>query len=240
MEILGYIASFFVAVSLLMSSFLLLRVLNLIGAIAFVLYGVCIGSIPIVITNGFITLINIHYLVRMVRPDLNGIRYVPINAEKRHQIDAFITHNCEDIRRFFPDFRIEFLDEVFERGGTVFLAIRGANIAGFAVTESVPSPDLEPEEELRDLYRFVATDLFPERSLLIPIDYIRRKYRGLGLFRRLYRAIEEHRDGQIDFLLATIPSSARAHIRFLKKISYYVARTTGRYTLLVKDLRADV
>jgi len=238
-EIFGYIASLFVAISLLMSSFLLLRVLNLIGAVAFVIYGILLGSIPIVITNGFITAIDIWYLLRMLRPDLNGVRYIPVGPEKRHLVDDFVALNLEDIVTFFPDFRVERLGEVFRRGGTAFVAIRDLNIIGFALAEPVPQVESTRDADLRDLYGTIHRDLYPERSLLVPVDYIRRKYRGLGLFRRLYRAIEEHSEGQVEFLLATIPANARTHRRYLEKTAYKPVRETARWALLVKDLRAE-
>lgn len=238
-ELFGYIASFFVAISLLMNSFLLLRVLNLIGAVAFVVYGVLIGSIPIVITNSFITAIDVWYLVRMLRPDLNGIRYIPVGAEKRHQLDDFVALNLEDMISFFPDFRVERLDDLFVNGGTAFLAIRDLDVIGFALAEPVPAAELTRDAELRDLYKTINRDLYPERSLLVPVDYIRRKYRGFGLFRRLYRAIEEHSEGQVEFLLATIPLNARTHRRFLEKTAYKTVRETQNWALMVKDLRAE-
>jgi hypothetical protein len=238
-ELFGYIASFFVAISLLMSSFLLLRVLNLIGAIAFVVYGALLGSIPVVITNGFITIIDIYYLVRMLRPDLNGIRYIPIGVEKRHQIEDFVAHHLEDILSFFPEFKTDMLDDVFQRNGEAYLAIRGTSIAGFALVEPVPVPESTNDTELREMYTTIARDLFPDRSRFVPVDYMRKKYRGLGLFRRLYRAIEEHYGGTVEYLIALIPHRARAHRRFLERIDYHLVRESSRFVLLVKDLRAD-
>lgn len=238
-EMFGYIASFFVAISLLMSSFLLLRVLNLVGAVSFVVYGVLLGSVPIVITNGFITLINIWYLVRMLRPDLNGIRYIPVGPEKRHQVEEFAKLNLDDILLFFPGFRIEQLKELFTRGGTVLIAIRELEIIGFAIAEPVPTVESTPEPELREIYATIHRDLYPERSRLVPVDYIRRKYRGFGLFHMLYRAIEEHFEGSVEFLLATIPRSARAHLRYLEKTAYKPVRESEHWTLLVKDLPSE-
>ncbi|MEO1643805.1 MAG: hypothetical protein AAFR67_01365, partial [Chloroflexota bacterium] len=61
-EIVGYIASALVAVSLLMTSILRLRIINLIGAIVFVVYGVLIVAYPIVLTNAIIVCINVYQL----------------------------------------------------------------------------------------------------------------------------------------------------------------------------------
>jgi hypothetical protein len=66
-EIIGYVASVLVAVSLMMSKILTLRVVNLIGAATFALYGWLIGAAPVAAMNAFIVLINIYYLAQMFR-----------------------------------------------------------------------------------------------------------------------------------------------------------------------------
>lgn len=61
-ELLGYMASVFVAVSLMMRSLVKLRVINLVGAVLFTVYGLIIAAYPVAIVNGFIVLVNIYYL----------------------------------------------------------------------------------------------------------------------------------------------------------------------------------
>ena len=61
-ELLGYMASLFVAVSLMMRSLVKLRVINLIGAVLFTAYGLVIDAYPVAAVNGFIVLVNIYYL----------------------------------------------------------------------------------------------------------------------------------------------------------------------------------
>ena len=61
-EIIGYVASLLVAVSLMMRSVLKLRVINLLGAAVFTLYGLLIGAYPVAVMNLFIVLIDLYYL----------------------------------------------------------------------------------------------------------------------------------------------------------------------------------
>jgi hypothetical protein len=68
-ELIGYAASLLVAISLMMSAIVKLRVVNMIGALTFSVYGVLIGSIPVAAMNGFIVLINIYYLVQIYRDE---------------------------------------------------------------------------------------------------------------------------------------------------------------------------
>jgi uncharacterized protein with PQ loop repeat len=58
-EIVGYIASLFVLVSFLMKDIKKLRLINSVGCMLFVIYGVLLNfSIPIILTNTAILIIN--------------------------------------------------------------------------------------------------------------------------------------------------------------------------------------
>lgn len=61
-EIVGYFASFFVLLSFFNKDMRKLRLVNSLGCALFVLYGVLLGSIPIIITNVAILLVNGYYL----------------------------------------------------------------------------------------------------------------------------------------------------------------------------------
>jgi GNAT superfamily N-acetyltransferase len=102
LELLGYAASVLVAVSLMMSSILRLRLINLAGALAFALYGVLIQAYPVAAVNLFIVFINLYYLRQMlgteefftllrVRPDSEYLR-------------CFLDFHRAQVRRFFPGF----------------------------------------------------------------------------------------------------------------------------------------
>jgi hypothetical protein len=61
-EIVGYLASLFVLLSFLNKDLRKLRLVNSVGCLLFVAYGVLLGSIPIIITNTAILLVNGYYL----------------------------------------------------------------------------------------------------------------------------------------------------------------------------------
>jgi hypothetical protein len=64
-EIIGYTASSLVLISFLMRDVKKLRVINTIGCMVFIVYGILLGwSIPIIITNAAIVLINGYYLLK--------------------------------------------------------------------------------------------------------------------------------------------------------------------------------
>ena len=65
LEILGYVASLIVLISLIMSSVKRLRWINLIGSLVFAVYGFLIGALPVAIMNLGIVIINSYYLYTM-------------------------------------------------------------------------------------------------------------------------------------------------------------------------------
>ena len=67
-EWVGYIASLLLMISFLMKKINTLRIINSIGALLFVSYGIMlVTSWPIIITNTFILGINIFYLTKHFR-----------------------------------------------------------------------------------------------------------------------------------------------------------------------------
>ncbi len=61
-EYIGYMASFMVVISFTLNRIRSIRWVNLIGALLFMTYGLLIKSYPIVVTNIFLTLIQVYYL----------------------------------------------------------------------------------------------------------------------------------------------------------------------------------
>jgi len=104
-EMIGYAASILVAVSLMMSAIVKLRVVNLIGAFTFSVYGILIGSIPVAAMNGFIVLINIYYLVQIYRDE----EYFRLLAEdeKSNYTIAFLNYYKDHIKTYQPSYSFD-------------------------------------------------------------------------------------------------------------------------------------
>jgi hypothetical protein len=101
-EIVGYIASGLVAISLTMSSILRLRIINLVGAAFFSTYGLLIGAYPIVIVNIAIILINLYYLFQI----FTSREYFTL-LEVRHDseyLESFLRFHAAGIQKFLPGF----------------------------------------------------------------------------------------------------------------------------------------
>ena len=122
-ELIGYLGSALVVVSMLMTSVVRLRVINLIGSAIFTCYALLIRSYPTAVMNLFLVGINVYHLFRLLKvqkhydliPTDIGDRYVAYLLEK----------NMDDIHAWFPEF-------VLPEGGDVvaFLVCCDSNPAG--------------------------------------------------------------------------------------------------------------
>ena len=61
-EWVGYAASLFIVLSLTMTSIIKLRIINSIGCLLFIIYGLNLNAYPVVISNALIVMINIYNL----------------------------------------------------------------------------------------------------------------------------------------------------------------------------------
>ncbi len=102
LEIVGYAASGLIAISLMMSSILRLRLINMVGAVAFAIYGLLIQAYPVAVLNGLIALINVYHLRRMFQAK-EYYQLLPVRPESdflRHFLKVYRS----DIQRILPDF----------------------------------------------------------------------------------------------------------------------------------------
>lgn len=98
-EWIGYGASAIVLVSLLMSSLIKLRWINLVGSIIFSIYGYLIGSIPVMIMNMGIVAINSYYLSR-IYGSKEKFEILTIDQHSAFY-SKFMDYNKKEIRKFF-------------------------------------------------------------------------------------------------------------------------------------------
>jgi hypothetical protein len=131
LELLGYLASVLIAISLMMSSVLRLRMINMIGAATFSLYGLLIRAYPVAVLNGFMVLVNAYHITRMVgakqyfqllslRPDSDYLRY-------------FLSFYRTEIRRILPEFEYQPVENQI-----TLLILHDCNPVGVFIAEEKP------------------------------------------------------------------------------------------------------
>ncbi len=101
-EIIGYVASALVAISLMMTSILKLRIINLVGSAFFTLYGLLIGAYPVAAVNAFIVGINVYYLSKIFGAK-EYFRLLEVEHRSEY-LRYFLTFHEQEIRRFLPAF----------------------------------------------------------------------------------------------------------------------------------------
>lgn len=71
-EVLGYIGSILVIVSMLMSSVTRLRVINIVGCAISAVYATIIQAFPTVVMNVILVLINGYFLLQLRKNEMRG------------------------------------------------------------------------------------------------------------------------------------------------------------------------
>ncbi len=104
-ETIGYIGSALVLVSMLMTSVVRLRIINLIGSIIFAGYAIAIASYPTALMNIALAIINIYHIIKLY----NEQRSYKLIASS--QDDGYFSYlldkNDEDIHYWFPEYSLE-------------------------------------------------------------------------------------------------------------------------------------
>ena len=122
-EWFGYGASVVVGVSLLMTSVVRLRWINLAGSLLFTTYGLLIHAYPVAVLNFAIALINVWHLSRLHR---RRDRLTVVPTDPANPVLAeFLRHHEAGIRKFFPEFRAGAAD-----ADLALLSLREAQLAG--------------------------------------------------------------------------------------------------------------
>ena len=99
----GYMASVLLAISLMVSNELPFRWLNTLGCMAFIVYGILIGALPVILTNGLLLLINAFYLLKIYRTSekFDLLEFEPGAT----LVNKFLTFYEADIHVYFPAFK---------------------------------------------------------------------------------------------------------------------------------------
>lgn len=100
-EVIGYVGSLLVAVSLSMQSVVRLRWINLVGAAFFALYGWLIGAMPILVVNGYIAVMDAYYLWQIHRQS-DFFTLEPLSEIGDLFFLRFMRFHEKDIVSYFP------------------------------------------------------------------------------------------------------------------------------------------
>ena len=101
-ELIGYLGSALVVVSMLMSSVVKLRVVNTIGSAIFAAYALLIHSYPTALMNACLVGINVWNLLKLRRKEQS---YDLVDGKREDSLLRYLLdYYREDIQRYFPGF----------------------------------------------------------------------------------------------------------------------------------------
>ncbi len=191
-ELVGYLASALVVLSLTMTSVVRLRMVSLAGSITFFVYGTLIDSVPIMITNGSIAVINVWFLRKEFAsggPHGRDLGVSQIRSDSPFLAD-FVEFHLVDIHRFQPDFHLPTGDDV-----VALLLNRDGLPAGLLIGRRHGS------------------------TLTIDLDYVLGRYRDSRLGRWLYGpGADVFRTDGIDQLRSA--GTTDTHRKYLERVGF--------------------
>ena len=188
--IAGYAASVLLALSLLVNNDLKFRWLNLMGCLAFIVYGILINAFPIILTNTILLLINVFALVKTYnrKENFDLVDFRP--GDKL--VERFLGFHKKDINHYFPGFNaIENDDDI------CFLTLRDMVIANIFVAK-----------------------LSSDGTAVVKLNYTVPKYRdykvGTFLFQKGKQYLKDKGITQISYTSV----NNKDHLAFLKRMGF--------------------
>ena len=134
-ELIGYLGSALVVISMLMTSVVRLRVINLIGSAIFTCYALLIRSYPTAAMNLFLVGINVYHLLRLLKAQKH---YDLVATGMKNSYVAYLLEkNRDDILKWFPEFSLP------DEDGIACLVCCDSNPAGLFLGRAAGDGDIE-------------------------------------------------------------------------------------------------
>ena len=127
LEIVGWVGSVLVVLSLAQAKVWRFRIMNLVGSVLATGYNAIIEIWPFAVMNGAIALINIYWLVRLQRERHDPATYIVVEVDHDERYLAHVLDvHAGDIHTFFPGFT---WDQPVT-GRSTYLVMRGDETVG--------------------------------------------------------------------------------------------------------------
>lgn len=197
LEWLGYLASLIVLISLLMSSIIKLRWINLLGSSLFSLYGFFIGALPVGLMNLGIVIINIYYLVKIYSAKNEYFKILSIEKDSEY-FNHFLNFYKEGLKKFADPSKLK---------------ANTNEVSFFVLRNMVPA----------GLFLGSKHD---ENTLKVELDFVIPEYRDFKIGRFIYEESKDHfLDKGYNRLISY--SSNDKHIDYLRKMGFEKKEENG-------------
>jgi hypothetical protein len=134
LEIIGWVGSALVVVSLMQARVLRFRWMNLAGSVIATAYNAVVGIWPFAVMNGVIAVIDVYWLVRLTRErhDAEVYEVVPVGAGD-HYLRHVLGVHADDIARYYPSFAVPAAAAGAAPARWAYLVLRGDETVGVVV-----------------------------------------------------------------------------------------------------------
>ncbi len=204
LEWIGFVASVVIAISMTMSSIVKFRLINLVGAATFSVYGVLIGSLPVAMLNGFIVIVDIYYLVNIFSKK-EVFEYLQVRNDNRYLL-RFLEFHAADIQRFFPGF-----SHSPEKTTLSFFILRDMAVAGLFLAHK---------------------DEKDQNLLWVDLDYVVPEYRDFKNGKYVYFRLR-HEFLEAGYNRVITHAKTNSHRKYLGKLGFS-PRPDGLYEINMK------
>ncbi len=194
LQIIGYIGSVIIAVSLMMNNIWRLRWVNLFGAGTFAIYGLLVNAYPVFALNSFIVAVDIFYLVKISK-EKDYFTNLEVKTDTNKYLHKFITYYSKDIKKYFPDFKLE-----ENLDAKSFFILRNMMPVGLFIYDEMP-----------------------EGEVLIKLDYVIPEYRDLKNAHYLFTSLKSEDFINKGYHKLIAYSNSEPHKKYLKKFGFNVS-----------------
>ena len=174
-ELIGYLGSFLVVVSMLMTSIKKLRIVNTIGSVIFTTYALIIHSYPTAFMNFCLVAINVYKLYR-IKKDSPHYHVYESNG-KDASLQYLTDYYKEDILHFFPDTDLE--------------AVKDCNFIYIVVCDTAPAG-------------FLIGNRIQADTIDVIVDYSTPKYRDTSVGSYLYQELAKNGIRKLQFCVSSV------------------------------------
>lgn len=156
-ELVGYLGSLLIIISLTRTSLLHLRLIGLAGSTTFLIYSLLIQAYPIAIVNVVIIGVHLYFLRQLLSKKTEFFTSLELNKDSRY-LRHFLDFHATDIEEHQPDFRFEARDD---------------QVRAFILRDTVPAGVF--------IGRTCADD-----TIEVELDYVAPRYRDFKVANYLY------------------------------------------------------
>jgi hypothetical protein len=134
LEIIGWVGSALVVVSLMQARVLRFRWMNFAGSVIAAAYNAVVGIWPFAVMNAVIAVIDAYWLWRLTRErhDADVYQVVPVGAGD-HYLRHVLGVHADDIARYYPSFVLPGVGTAAEPARWAYLVLRGDETVGVVV-----------------------------------------------------------------------------------------------------------